>query len=474
MVGKVGQLNIGIVFGIFILLISAQLWTDGMFVDGVYYASIARNLSEGIGSFWKLSFSATHDSEFYGHPPLAIGIQSILFKMFGDQFWVERVYSLLAYIVSGYLVIRIWTKLTQDASLSWIPLLLWFSIPTIQWAAANNILENTVTIFVLGALFSIMMAEGKREYFWLAGAGLCILAGFLSKGFTALFPLATPAVTYLIFRHRSLLHTTYTTLYILFWMVIPLSLWMYFDAKVYENLITYFQIQVLDSIEGRVNVASRWHIVIRMLEELLIPAIICLLILGIGRRWKVSNQSVFYKNAIQFSIVGLCGVLPVMVSMKQSGFYIVPAFPVLTLGMALVLVPAGGAITQKWMSLPVFKRYQQAFFSVISVTVVVVAINLFGKIGRDQYFLEDWQLIRQELNSGTTINVCLKEEQIMNIQTYMSRYGKVSMENHLAQSHQFLLVQKEKLSECDVENYSIVPLPTSHFDLFRSKKEKID
>ena len=31
----------------------------GMFVDGVTYASIARNLAEGHGSFWSPSYTAT-------------------------------------------------------------------------------------------------------------------------------------------------------------------------------------------------------------------------------------------------------------------------------------------------------------------------------------------------------------------------------------------------------------------------------
>ena len=36
---------------VFLLIIVPQLLTDGMFMDGLIYASIARNLAEGIGSF---------------------------------------------------------------------------------------------------------------------------------------------------------------------------------------------------------------------------------------------------------------------------------------------------------------------------------------------------------------------------------------------------------------------------------------
>lgn len=475
MMSKAEKLFPGIVFGLFLLIISAQLWTDGMFVDGVYYASIARNLSEGIGSFWKLSFSATHDAEFYGHPPLAIGIQSVFFKFFGDKFWVERIYSLFTYLVSCYFIIKIWVKVSGELNLSWIPLLLWLSVPTIQWAAANNILENTVTIFVLGALFSLLKAEeGKKTFLWMSIAGLFILCGFLSKGFTALFPLATPVISYLIFKKGGLVRAISSTIYILFWIVFPLILWMYLDAQVYEYLSTYFRIQVLDSIEGRVNVTSRWHIVIRMIEELLVPGMICLLFLGSGKLWRVSGRPGFSKNALRFSIIGLCGVVPVMVSMKQSGFYIVPAFPVLTLGMAFVLVPVGKVMMSKWKTKPGFFKFQLIFFSVIVAANVWLAFYLFGKTGRDQYFLDDWNIIKNELQPESTISVCLKEDHFLNIQTYMSRYEKISMEPQSEQTKDFLLLQKEILHDCNLDDYRLIPLPTSNFDLFTRVSEPIE
>lgn len=50
-------------------------------MDGLFYSSIARNLSNGVGTFWQTHFSNTLFPRFYEHPPLALGIQSLFLKL---------------------------------------------------------------------------------------------------------------------------------------------------------------------------------------------------------------------------------------------------------------------------------------------------------------------------------------------------------------------------------------------------------
>ena len=80
-------------FYLIILLIfmalSNELWSEGMFIDGLYYATIARNLSEGIGSLWFLHFTETSFNIFHEHPPLAIG--QVVFILWNSI--CERIYS---------------------------------------------------------------------------------------------------------------------------------------------------------------------------------------------------------------------------------------------------------------------------------------------------------------------------------------------------------------------------------------------
>ena len=70
-----------------------RMTARGMFGDGLLYATMARNMSVGVGSFWKPALSATSYIEFYEHPPLGLALQSLAFRAFGDHFAVERVYA---------------------------------------------------------------------------------------------------------------------------------------------------------------------------------------------------------------------------------------------------------------------------------------------------------------------------------------------------------------------------------------------
>ena len=97
--------NISIYFLLSIVIISGiylpQLVHQGLFFDGMCYASISRNMSLGEGSLWKPYYSSsvfwnqgTIEREnidvFYEHLPFMFFIQSFFYKVLGDHFIVEK------------------------------------------------------------------------------------------------------------------------------------------------------------------------------------------------------------------------------------------------------------------------------------------------------------------------------------------------------------------------------------------------
>ena len=114
-----------IFFGLFLGICAPTLWSDGMFMDGLYYAAISRNLAAGLGSFWFLHFTDFSYPIFYEHPPLAMGLQSIFFYVFGDNIYVERFYAFFTFIVIAYIIHLIWGEINRKGLnyLSWVPLL---------------------------------------------------------------------------------------------------------------------------------------------------------------------------------------------------------------------------------------------------------------------------------------------------------------------------------------------------------------
>ncbi len=230
----------------------------GMFVDGVTYASIARNLAEGRGSFWSPSYTATLYPQFHEHPPLGFWLQSLWFRVLGDHLFVERLYTAVVALATGVLIGLIWRRLDTDAAssgdhvveddgrgtagysarddcgqaeggqcgrngLDWLPLVLWIAVPVVSWSIVGNLLETTVALFTTGAVLSALAAvadtsgESRRDNpaskvtafdattGWSVLSGFCIVAAGLTKGPVGLFPLVAPLAFLLLPRWASCL-----------------------------------------------------------------------------------------------------------------------------------------------------------------------------------------------------------------------------------------------------------------------------
>lgn len=93
---------------------TAGMWKEGLFMDGLYYASIARNLSEGDGSFWNLHFTKTLLNDFDQHPPLAIYLESIFFRLFGDTLFTEKIYSFVIFVLNMAVIQAIWQRIQPN------------------------------------------------------------------------------------------------------------------------------------------------------------------------------------------------------------------------------------------------------------------------------------------------------------------------------------------------------------------------
>src|SRR4030095_9758422 len=137
-------------YSLFVWLVVAHLFKDGMFTDGVQYATVARNLALGLGTWWEPHFSKTMFDRFHQQPPGAIWLQAFFFKTFGDSIYPERIHCLVTGVIMLILIASTWIKMFDDSNLkqmSWWPQLIWLSIPTVSWGLKNNVTENTMVIF---------------------------------------------------------------------------------------------------------------------------------------------------------------------------------------------------------------------------------------------------------------------------------------------------------------------------------------
>ncbi|MFN0013278.1 MAG: ArnT family glycosyltransferase, partial [Saprospiraceae bacterium] len=180
-----------------------RVLTQGMFGDGLLYASMARNLAQGKGTYWAPFFSSGYwvpglPVFYQENPPLMLWVQSLFFRVLGDHWWVEKLYSTFLLALNGLLLCRIWEIPLRSTPFRgqyfWLPLLLFYLIPTISWGAPNNLMDTTMLTFCLLALYSTARAVflQKNTVGWLALTGLFVVFGFLTKGPVALYPVAAP------------------------------------------------------------------------------------------------------------------------------------------------------------------------------------------------------------------------------------------------------------------------------------------
>lgn len=263
-----------IAVAIFLIMVSPTMFSDGMFMDGLWYAAIAKNLANGVGGLWDLQLSKTIYTHFIEHPPFAFWLQAIFFWMFGESFLIERFYSLFMILVTAWAISLIWKNVSgkKYSRFGWLPILFWVSIPLVSWSAANNMLENTMAVFIcLSVLFTIKSLKAKRFAF-LAISGLMLFLALLTKGFVALFPLSLPFWIYLFNKNKAFKEMFISTFVLIIFTVMPLLFIFVFSQEGATSLFHYFNKQVVGSINNVQTVDSRFFIVSRLFQELL-PAL---------------------------------------------------------------------------------------------------------------------------------------------------------------------------------------------------------
>jgi 4-amino-4-deoxy-L-arabinose transferase-like glycosyltransferase len=430
-----------LLIGITLMLMSNSLLTEGMFFDGVTYASISRNMAEGQGTFWNPYYTQTLYPEFRQHPPLAMGMEALAFKALGDNLWVEKLYSVLTFLLSGLLIALIWKRTTNNIRWAWLPLLFWIAMPLITWSATNNLLENTMSIFVLLSVYLMIVSYQRNSKLWLFLAGIALFAAFLSKGFTGLFPLVFPII-YCIFddKHRWIQGPIDTLLLMVTLAVLSGVMFLVFSPS-FAYLKDYINLQVIGGGLYEATVSTRFYIVFSLLLQLIAPLVIFSIILIMSKIINKDKHKVFEfapdkKHFFSFLILGLTGVMPIMLSVKQRDFYMLAAMPFFVL--------AFGHLSLSMMNMmlleikPKTRNWMMMASAVVLLVGIVLNISHIGKYGRDEALIEEVKNRVAEADGENIIEITPEEYTQWAKHAYYMRYGKISLnpnEQHIGQTY---------------------------------------
>ncbi|MBO9123601.1 MULTISPECIES: ArnT family glycosyltransferase [unclassified Rhizobium] len=429
------------------LLVLRQLMHQSMFFDGAIYASIARNLAEGVGSPWRLQFSETLFPVFSEHPPLMMWLEAIGFLVFGDTIAVEKCFSLMTLIVSGFILLKIWQRLhASDPELRLAgPMALAMALGAgrVSWGFTNGMLENLLIVFTSLAAYCVIVAydcadRGKamlRSILMIA-AGILVALALMTKGLVGLFPLATPGIWWLAFRRRSLISVIADTVVMTATVVVFFAvLWQLDDAR--EAIQRYLSIQLLPSLTGqRGSGGGNWNAVRAFIRVNAYPAIVTLIIVLCDRRWgsraevprDVSRAR--RRTATFLALIGFSASLPLLVSPRVASFYFNPSLAYFASAFAIASAPIVLRALQA-LNARSYRRLSLGLAVALALSVALVGFNI-GRPGTDADTIANAGRIADHVcpASGTcerTITACGASAEDWALYSYLERRHKISL-----------------------------------------------
>ena len=456
----------------FLLFILPRLMSHGMFLDGVTYATIARNMAHGLGSFWKMHYTQTLGAEFYGHPPLGIWLQSLAFRMFGDSVYVEAFYGLFLGLIVLFLIALFWKilKLDRDTG-SWFPIFLFAAFPITSWMFANNMLENTLTIFVLSAAiagyYGVTSRKRGQQFVFGVLSGVFVSAAVLTKGPMGLFPIVLPIIAAIVLSEVSFSSASMTFVGSLLSCAVVFGFLSLFpDARAFASI--YWDRQVVASLLGKAETKStRFYIVKRLLQEVVVPFAIGLAIQFFG--WK-SNRPKLDRKTLFLLLLSVSGSLPLIISPKQSVWYLFPSFPF----YAMTIAAAFRCAASKIQTFFARKDGRAVALLTISALMLVAALSAMvldrNSVRKERKFHEDFT-VQPLIPEGELISVCppsLVRDWSLNAN--MARQFNVSLTGELG--HRYILVKLGSNCAIPKNCIKIHPKIPRHYILYKCSDSK--
>lgn len=345
--------------GLLVIILMSMAWrgfvNQDMFFDGVFYSAIARNLSEGFGSFWEPAVDLTRQG-FREHPPLGFWTQSLAFMIFGDSRLVDHGYSYLMLLLQT-LLIGLLVRLTPSNRASWslsvVCQLCFLAFPITAWSVRSGQLENTLVVFTLASVVLFLCGfQNKRarmiQYLLLLCSGLACVAAFFVKGPLGLYPLFLPFCFALAFFRKDSWSRVLSKSLIFFFGAALGFIAVLVDPAARGYLEAYLDQQLFASLSGAREISLPYaRILIRLIAELCVPFSLGALVIGyfFVRQYKKSDRlsalassfmgSLKQPDFVFFLAIALSASLPLVVSPKNRPWFLTLSLPFFAISLGL-------------------------------------------------------------------------------------------------------------------------------------------
>lgn len=460
---------------IFLVQVLPRLLSYGVFFDGLTYSSIARNLAEGKGSFWSLYYTDTLYPRFIEHPPLAMFLQSLAFRLFGDAYYVETLYSALLGFITLFLIVRIWNLLKRkDIGLSgaYAPVIMFALYPIVSWVYANNMLENTLTMFILLAvsffISGMLHTVPLKQVLNIIAGTVFLFCALLVKGPVALFPLVLPLAWYIIYFDIPLPRAVVYTIVIVAVLGLLTAFLIFPFREGVQFFKDYFNNQVMRSLSGDREAAdSKFVIFKRFFFETLVSVGIAGIVFFIFRGpIKILKNKTFHFVII----IALCGSLPFGLIPKQMGWYLIPSLPFYAMALAALFSSSFTALEDKLTEKPVIKSVFFYIGIVLTAASLVLMAAEYQKVRKEKDFFNNLVLDRFPFLERETISTYPPElSEKWSMVANLQRTFKVSVSAKLGEKYLITTSEFEKDSMLLQQYRRVHPKGEAKFVMFEKR-----
>lgn len=487
-----------IVIGAFLLFISGNFLSEGLSRVGLDNALVSQRMAEGFDSFWLPSIDTPGTPDRSNYLPLGYWLGSWWYKAFGtNTFMAEKIYSLLTYLIVALLMIWVWKLTGRTRRSGWLPLVCWIMMPIVSWSATNNLLETTMTIFIMLSVAFLFKAQKaqflgktlpssqKRQrknrfarYLWVIVAALMMELAFMIKGFAGLFPIFFPFFYWLLVRRERIIYPIINTVLILVVWMVTLFIVVILSPTVYDVLYNYIHNQMIGGVLYVQTVTTRFWILHALVLQGAIPLAIAVIICLIRIKHRPFYRFMFYwrhkdqltvdqamraRTGWFFLCFGLSGLLPIMLGLKQQEFYLVPTLPFFALAMACLMYD----ILEDW----VLEMDKVAHYVLMGLAVLlfgsglILNISNIHKINTNKELLEDMQIILPYLESGETVLATHEIVENPEVAEYFYRYKDILLDTGNEHEHLLAMYSRKQIRHRGTL-YVKVDIPSRYYNLY--------
>ncbi len=458
-------------------LLVPGLAQQGMFMDGIQYACVSKNLAEGYGSFWFPFLSpfwcqngAFH---FFEHPPLFYWCESWFFRIPGAEAYAEKLFCGIMWLLNAWFIHKLWKVVYgqhhEKKRFGWLPLLLWAVTPVCFWCFHNNMIEILVSLFMLSSAYfglRFVMNDQPKKYYLLVVSAALLYAGFLTKGLVALFPLSL-CLAYALTHQKIPIKKAllYTLMMIVVFLVLFFAVYLISPSANY-TLDFYFKERLLSRIAQTPTTSNRFELLFDLVSQLL-PVLV---VTAVAYATQLLRKQIPARNEGMrwfwfFLLMGLSGSLPIMLTMVQKGFYFMPSLGFYALAFSALFLGffRSCRLNIQQFSYKLFRGF--AFF--LAAGSVVFVISSAGKFSRDEDVLKEVHELVSLMEQQRTINVDMEVYCTWNYQFYLQRYHRVYLDP--TKTYRKFILVKDPSKTPWLQYYRFVKQLDSGFSLYERK-----